>query len=519
MSSRRISELESKLHQAALSATRHEITSKQAEAVIPDQKARQSALNFLLGVGLFKSLKDAKGNIIFRAVTKGELEQTKDLSGEESLVLGHIKASSNEGIWTKHLKTKTNLHQTIIDRCLKTLTQKKLIKRVPSVQHPTRKIYMLEHIEPSVGLTGGPWYTESELDTVFIETISKACLKFIRDVVRLRTILPLACVHRLTPVSQSFPKQRKEAQEGALFPISNAPRYPTAAQVHNTLRQARLTETELSVEHVEMLLDVLVLDGEVEKLPAFGVQLWDSNAIDDGNSADEDDRQSKKKKKRRRSPSSDEDESEVKTKRKKRMDDSDDDDTAARKKSKLKRRKGDDSDAGSDSDAPKKKKKKRHDSDESDSEDTSRKKKKKKRDESEEDSSEDDAASRKKKKKKKKNESDDESDEDDTSSRKKKKKKVKRESSDSESDDHRSRRTKSRKRSPSPFDLYSLDGHIGGVVYRAINQEKITLGWSEAPCSKCPSFEFCKQGGPVNPKECVYYEDWLVAGTVAFDDE
>jgi DNA-directed RNA polymerase III subunit RPC6 len=49
---------------------------------------------------------------------------------------------------------------------------------------------MLEHIEPSVGLTGGPWYTESELDTVFIETISRACLKFIRDVVRPKLALP-----------------------------------------------------------------------------------------------------------------------------------------------------------------------------------------------------------------------------------------------------------------------------------------------------------------------------------------
>lgn len=38
------------------------------------------------------------------------------------------------GIWTKHLKAKTSLHQTVIDRCLKTLTQKHLIKRVPSVQ-------------------------------------------------------------------------------------------------------------------------------------------------------------------------------------------------------------------------------------------------------------------------------------------------------------------------------------------------------------------------------------------------
>ncbi|KAJ7179336.1 RNA polymerase Rpc34 subunit-domain-containing protein [Mycena filopes] len=495
--SRRISELESKLHQAALAAARHEITSRQAEAVIPDQKARQNALNFLLGVGLFKSLKDAKGNVIFRAVTKGELEQTKDLSGEESLVLGHIKATTNEGIWTKHLKTKTNLHQTIIDRCLKTLTQKKLIKRVPSVQHPTRKIYMLEHLEPSVGLTGGPWYTENELDTAFIETISSACLKFIRDV--------------------SFPKQRKEAKEGALFPISNAPRYPTAAQVHNTLRQARLTETELAVEHVEMLLDVLVLDGEIEKLPAFGTQLWDSNAIEDGDSADEDDGSSKKKKKKRPRSSSDEDETEVKTKRKKKRVDADSDDETSGKKSKLKRRKGDDSD-DSGSDVPKKKKKKRRDdSDESDSDDasSSRKKKKKKKNESDEETDSDAAASRKKKKKK--IDSDEESDSD-APSRKKKKKKVKEENRDSESDDDRTRRTKSLKRSPSPFNSYLFDGS-GGVVYRAVNQEKITLGWSEAPCSRCPSFEFCKEGGPVNAKECVYYEDWLVAGTVAFDDE
>jgi len=89
---------------------------------------------------------------------------------------------------------------------------------------------------------------------------------------------------------------------------------------------------------------------------------------------------------------------------------------------------------------------------------------------------------------------------------------------ESESDNDRGRRAK---RSPSPFQSFSFDGldGAGAVVYRAINQEKITLGWTEAPCSKCPSFEFCKQGGPVNPKECVYYEDWLVAGTVAFDED
>ncbi|KAJ7638610.1 RNA polymerase Rpc34 [Roridomyces roridus] len=468
--SRRINEQESKLHQAALAGPKHEITSKQAEAVIPETKARQNALNFLLSVGLFKSLKDAKGNIIFRAVTKGELEQTKDLSGEESLVLGHIKATANEGIWTKHLKTKTNLHQTIVDRCLKTLIQKKLIKRVPSVQS------IWSH---SVGLTGGPWYTENELDTVFIDTISKACLKFIRDV--------------------SFPSQRKEGREGALFPISNAPRYPTAAQIHNTLRQARLTETELTVEHIEMLLDVLVLDGEVEKLPAFGPSLWDANAVEDGES----DEEKKVKKKRRRSDSSDEDAIaalKAKRKKKKRADSDSDEEETSRKKSKSKRRRKADSssESESESDAPKRKKKK-----------------KKKKTEDSSDSEEDTS----RKKKKKKNESDDESDESDAPKRKKKKKKVKKESSDeSDSDDDRGHRSRI-KRSPSPLLTFSFDDGAGAVVYRAINQEKVTIGWTEAPCNKCPSFEFCKEGGPVNAKECVYYADWLVAGQIAFDDE
>ena len=105
------------------------------------------------------------------------------------------------GIWTKHLKAKTELHQTVIDRCLKSLVQKQLIKavkgvkvcrRLPSLsywtrillhisKYPTRKIYMMAHLEPSVELTGGPWYTDNELDTEFIKLLSSVCLSFIRD--------------------------------------------------------------------------------------------------------------------------------------------------------------------------------------------------------------------------------------------------------------------------------------------------------------------------------------------------
>ena len=102
---------------------------------------------------------------------------------------------------------------------------------------------MLEGLEPSIQLTGGPWYTDNELDTEFIDTLKKACLKLITDM--------------------SYPGRRRE---DALYTISNAPQYPSANHIRGALKKARLTPTELSIEHVEMLLNVLVLDGEVERV-------------------------------------------------------------------------------------------------------------------------------------------------------------------------------------------------------------------------------------------------------------
>ena len=53
---------------------------------------------------------------------------------------------------------------------------------------------MLAHLEPSVELTGGPWYTDNELDTEFIKLLSTACLHYIRD--RVRRLFTLG-THRL----------------------------------------------------------------------------------------------------------------------------------------------------------------------------------------------------------------------------------------------------------------------------------------------------------------------------------
>jgi DNA-directed RNA polymerase III subunit RPC6 len=357
---------------------------------------------------------------------------------------------------------------------------------------------MLEGLEPSIALTGGPWYTDNELDTEFIQNLTEACYKFISDLVSISTNQNYS--HGSALPSQSFPK-RKEGAPGALYPISNAPQYPTAQHIRNSLRKARLTETDLTVEHVEMLLNVLVLDGKIEKvsstprltplaliqpppqLPAFGSALWDSSAIGE-DSDDDGDRRSQKKRKRHLD---DEDDKRKKRKRKKHAISSDDEsasDSGSRKKHRRKRAKDNSDSDDSESDEEGKKKKK--------------KKKKKRRDIAP-------------------SSSDDGSSDSDDHKKKKKKKKVKQESSESDDEEpDLPRKRKSSKRSSSPaaaFDEY--DTNSGGTVYRAIKAETIFLGWSESPCALCPSFDFCKDGGPVNPRECVYYGDWLTGGTVA----
>jgi DNA-directed RNA polymerase III subunit RPC6 len=80
----------------------------------------------------------------------------------------------------------------------------------------------------------------------------------------------------------------------------------------------------------------------------------------------------------------------------------------------------------------------------------------------------------------------------------------------------------SRKRSMSPIppaglSSETMDAFQGAHVYRAIRQERISLGWSQAPCGTCPVFDFCKQEGPVNPSECTYFEEWLGKGVIKFE--
>lgn len=51
-----------------------------------------------------------------------------------------------------------------------------------------------------------------------------------------------------------------------LYPVSAGISYPSAKEVLTFLSKSKITETQFTEEHVEMLLNVLVLDGDIERV-------------------------------------------------------------------------------------------------------------------------------------------------------------------------------------------------------------------------------------------------------------
>ena len=103
------------------------------------------------------------------------------LTGDEHIIYNHIAESRTIGCWVKSLKGKTNLHATNLTKVIKSLETKRLIKTIKNVKFPTRRIYMLSELNPSEDVTGGPWFSDAELDVDLVEALADLAIKFVRE--------------------------------------------------------------------------------------------------------------------------------------------------------------------------------------------------------------------------------------------------------------------------------------------------------------------------------------------------
>ncbi|KAF6010590.1 hypothetical protein HII12_002831 [Brettanomyces bruxellensis] len=217
----------------------------------------------LLNHGLLKIMetvkKDSKEKgIVFAPISEQEAQKVSGMSNDEAMVYSYIEAAGREGIWTKTLKVKTNLHQHVVLRCLKSLESQSYIKAVKSVKHPQRKIYMLYHLTPSIEVTGGPWFTDSELDTDFIDSLLIIVWKFVAS-----KTFPMCFKGKGTIVGGhkqlSYPASMLSGMGGQL---------PTLARIGQFIASSGVTTVELTLDNVKSLCDVLVYDEKLEVVNA-----------------------------------------------------------------------------------------------------------------------------------------------------------------------------------------------------------------------------------------------------------
>jgi DNA-directed RNA polymerase III subunit RPC6 len=201
----------------------------------------------LLNQSLVKLVKQ-NGDLKFQAVDSQEAAKRSNMNADEAMIYSHIEASGREGIWTKIIKARTNLHQHIVLRSLKSLESQRYIKSVKSVKYPTRKIYMLYHLTPSIEVTGGPWFTDGELDSEFVESL-------------------LTIIWRFT-ASKTFPNvfsNNMELQKNQLY-APNYKNYSTVEEILEFIMKSQVTSEELIENDIRSLCQVLVYDDKLEKV-------------------------------------------------------------------------------------------------------------------------------------------------------------------------------------------------------------------------------------------------------------
>lgn len=119
-------------------------------------------VNRLLKEDRIKLFRDPDGKVICRVISQPE--KYKGLSEHDRLVLGKIKEAGDRGIMSKDVAHKTSLATQVVNRCMKVLEAKDIVKAVKSIQSKRGKVWMLFDITPSKEIAGGSWYKDGEFD-------------------------------------------------------------------------------------------------------------------------------------------------------------------------------------------------------------------------------------------------------------------------------------------------------------------------------------------------------------------
>lgn len=209
---------------------------------IPNCTAQQraSAINRLLAQAKLDLLRSGS-TLLYKARNLVNLEKIKGSTKEEEIIYHIIEEAGNRGIWVRDIRVQSNLAQAQLNKVLKTLESRKLVKSIKSVGAARKKTYMLFEMEPDVAVTGGAFYSDQDVDMQFVDLLNQQCLKYLRGKAQFAS------------EKYSDPIMKSKAS------------FVASIEICRHINELKISKIELTVKDMERVLDTLVYDGSVEK--------------------------------------------------------------------------------------------------------------------------------------------------------------------------------------------------------------------------------------------------------------
>ncbi|KAK4129139.1 DNA-directed RNA polymerase III-like protein [Parathielavia appendiculata] len=235
--------------------------------------------------------------LAWRWRSREEAKKYTSLPNDETvMVYSIIDEAGADGIWNRTIKNKLNMHEAVVKNCIKFLESKGYIASMKNVEHPNKKMYIKATLRPSERATGGPWFTDGELDTAFISELEGIVFEYIktRSAYRSSQVQPTAfssggtakppkkgavtadsttargTKRSATDISTddtSAPARGGSAKSRHVFlPMPAGYRhYPTVAEIAKFIHDTGITNnTTLGEADIQQLVDVLTYDGLIE---------------------------------------------------------------------------------------------------------------------------------------------------------------------------------------------------------------------------------------------------------------
>lgn len=218
-----------------------------------------------------------RGGAIYKLRSKDEALKIARLSSDNGIIYNQIAGAGRNGIWKKTLSNKSNLHENTVTKGLKELLSKKLVKEFKTNKNPTKRMYVLSHLEPSEDSTGGSFYREGELDEGLVNTL---CHFIVAEVEHTSWAEQKGSS---TDKGKGRSHSENRTRHGGDRPIfrtmksrnghplvpqsSDFNGYPSTEDILNIILEAELLKDYvLKIEDVQQLVQQLIYDGRLEEM-------------------------------------------------------------------------------------------------------------------------------------------------------------------------------------------------------------------------------------------------------------